>query len=313
MASYFKLRSTMCQERTEAKPACSWKMEYYCQDATGVCSICEYESGIIYLSPVLSQEQKDKGRTFNVPVDALPCAASEYDAAHERLQVALQKKEEQLARAKELAALLKTGKLYSAPEPEPVQAHFLDDFTVLDFETSDSYAIELAAVRVQNWQIVEQMQSFIQFRGTLNSYTKSLTGITSADLWNAPSEKAVLQQFKKLAGDSLLVAHNAPFDLRHLEAARTRQGATQPLANPFLCSVVVAKSRYPAPHKLGELCARFGIAVVGAHRALNDVLMTYQLLQRMHQEQPIPATLVGATSAAKAKKSAAQPSLFAAA
>jgi DNA polymerase-3 subunit epsilon/DNA polymerase-3 subunit alpha (Gram-positive type) len=260
---------------------------------------------------------------LSVPAGAVPCTAAEYDAALQRVLDYEKKKEEEAKKEADFAKSLRKGMALNAHASHEAGAAelleglahepaFLDDFTILDFETSDNYAIELAAVRVQQWQVVDQMQSFIQFRGQLNSFTRNLTGITPQQLWNAPLEKVVLQQFKKLAGDSLLVAHNAAFDIRHLEAARTRQGATAPLPNPSLCTVVVAKSRYPAPHKLGDLCGRFGIAVVGAHRALNDVMMTLELLRYMHQQQPIPASLVGATSPAKAKKVAVQPSLFAA-
>jgi DNA polymerase-3 subunit epsilon/DNA polymerase-3 subunit alpha (Gram-positive type) len=266
------------------------------------------------------------GAELAVPAGALPCPAAEYEAALHR--VLDNEKQQQQERGKEIAFLksLRNGlsrQAHAAEQagaaealvvepPLPAAVPFLDDFTILDFETSDSYAIELAAVRVRQWQIVDQLQSLIQFRGPLNRFTRTLTGITPQQLWHAPPEKTVLQQFRKLAGDSLLVAHHAAFDLRHLEAARTRQGARTPLPNPSLCTLVVAKSRYPPPHKLGALCQRFGLAVVGAHRAMADVRMTYALLRYLHQQQPIEPALVGANSAAQAQKKAVQPSLFAA-
>jgi DNA polymerase III epsilon subunit-like protein len=125
----------------------------------------------------------------------------------------------------------------------------------------------------------------------------------------------VLQRFRQLAGDSLLVGHNVTFDIRFVNAARARLGAYEPLPNSFLCTQVVATRYHPsaASHKLGELCARFGISNKGAHRAGADVLMTAKLLQHLHAQRPITAELVNATGTSKSKaKAAATPTLFAA-
>jgi DNA polymerase-3 subunit epsilon len=338
MPEYYQLHSGL------SRPDCTWLKQYFYRDATGrLAQVSVYENGFLFRSaasfrcqlneawpgkpgqkPVPAKYVEIPGAQLRVPAGAVPCPAAEYEAALQRVLDYEKKKQQEKSKEEAFLKSLRRGMTRNAhaaeeagaaeavERPIPAAVHFLDDFTILDFETSDSYAIELAAVRVQQWQIVDQLQSFIQFRGQLNRFTRSLTGITPQQLWNAPREKVVLQQFKKLAGDSLLVAHHAAFDRRQLEAARTRQGATRPLANPTLCTLVVAKSRYPAPHKLGDLCARFGIAVVGAHRALSDVRMTYELLRYMHQQQPIAPALVGVSSPTKAQKKALHPSLFAA-
>jgi DNA polymerase-3 subunit epsilon/DNA polymerase-3 subunit alpha (Gram-positive type) len=309
---YYQLRSGL------SRPNCTYKVQYFLREAGGLVScVSEYEDGALYRSPAAQ---------VGIPAGAVPCSEAAYEAALARCVAAEKKRREEVRKEAEFVKSLRQGmtrQAHAAEEagaaealvvepPLPAALPFLDDFTILDFETSDSYAIELAAVRVKQWQIVDQLQSLIQFRGPLNRFTRTLTGITPQQLWHAPPEKTVLQQFKRLAGDSLLVAHHAAFDLRHLEAARTRQGARAPLPNPSLCTLVVAKSRYPPPHKLGALCQRFGLAVVGAHRAMNDVRMTYELLRYLHQQQPIEPALVGANSPAQAQKKAVQPSLFAA-
>jgi DNA polymerase III alpha subunit (gram-positive type) len=206
------------------------------------------------------------------------------------------------------------GRLYAPEEPEQ---GFLDDFTVFDTETTGlspekDRLLEVAAVRYQNWQPVAQMQRLVRFTGQVNYFVTNLTGLTSADVRHAPESKAVLKEFRQVAGESLLIGHNVAFDLRMIEAERRRLGAVLPLPNATLCTKVAAQSRYPGPHKLGELCQRFGISTVGAHRAMADVVMTFELLRYLHQQQPLRPSLVGAASAAKAKKAAVQPSLFAA-
>lgn len=178
--------------------------------------------------------------------------------------------------------------------PAPLLARapeFLADITVLDLEFQPSptggQMLELGAVRYQNLVPVEQLLTFVRCTEPINYHVAKLTGISEADVRRAPDERTVLQEFRQLAGDSLLVAHNSSADRRILEVTRTRLGATAPLANDWLCTMAWAKNRYPAPHKLGELCERFSIPTQGAHRALRDVQMCFALLSHMHTEQPI--------------------------
>jgi DNA polymerase-3 subunit epsilon len=247
---------------------------------------------------------------------AAPCPAALFNDAHARCVAYLRQQEAERQAAKDFAKSLKDGSLFGAPAAEEAGAaeplllaeapHFLGDFTVLDTEFQGETLLELAAVRYQNWQPVGQLLSFVRFAGEINYHVGKLTGITAADVRRAPDPKAVLQEFRRVAGDSLLVAHNSSADRRILEATRTRLGAAGPLPNPWLCTMAHARARYPAPHKLGDLCQRFGIPTAGAHRALNDVQMCFRLLQRMHAEQPITAALVRSK-----RKAAPSSTLFA--
>jgi DNA polymerase III alpha subunit (gram-positive type) len=197
-----------------------------------------------------------------------------------------------------------------AAEPSQVAAGLLDDFTVLDleFQPKPSALLELAAIRYVNWQPVGKVVSFVQCRQELNPHVAKLTGITRSDVFNAPPEKAVLQAFFKLAENSVLVCHNIGADRNQLEAARTRCGATAPLANQWLCTLALAKTRRSkgAACGLGELCLDFGINALGAHRALRDVEMCFQVLREFHKQQPITELI---TSTAK-PKAAGQGQLF---
>jgi DNA polymerase III epsilon subunit-like protein len=185
----------------------------------------------------------------------------------------------------------------------------LDDFTIIDleFQAKPQALLELAAVRYKNWQPVGKVVSFVQCRQELNPYVAKLTGITRSDVYNAPTEIEVLRKFFALAEGSLLIAHNITADRKQLEDARTRCGATTKLPNPWFCTLALARSRRSkdAACGLGELCLDFGINAVGAHRAMRDVEMTYQVLRYFHAQQPITELI---TSTAKPK--GAQASLF---
>jgi DNA polymerase-3 subunit epsilon len=190
----------------------------------------------------------------------------------------------------------------SAPASVLEVAGVLDDFTILDleFQSKPQALLELAAIRYKNWQPVGKVVSFVQCREELNPHVARITGITRADVFNAPPEIEVLRAFFKLAEGSVLVAHNIAADKKQLEDARTRCGATQPLANPWFCTLALARQRRSkdAACGLGELCLDFGINAAGAHRALRDVEMTYQVLRHFHEQQPITELI---TSSAKPK------------
>lgn len=199
----------------------------------------------------------------------------------------------------------------AAPAPPAPTAGVLDDFTILDleFQAKPQALLELAAVRYVNWQPVDKVVSFIRCREELNPHVARITGITRADVYNAPLEIEVLRKFFALAQGSVLVAHNITADKKQLEDARTRCGAKTPLANPWFCTLALARTRRSpgAACGLGDLCLDFGINAVGAHRAMRDVEMTYQVLRRFHEQQPITELIT--SSAAKPKKPA-QASLF---
>ncbi|MGI4862406.1 MAG: 3'-5' exonuclease [Janthinobacterium lividum] len=172
----------------------------------------------------------------------------------------------------------------------PVQeADLFGDFTIVDTEYQDKHLLEVAAIRYKNWQPVGQLVSYVRFREWVTPRTTELTGITAEVLYNAPHEKAVLQAFVQLAEGSLLIAHNIGADRSQLERARQRQGAEGELPNRWFCTMKLARARLPksTPCGLGELCQRFGFSRHGAHQALRDVEMCFQVLRHFHQEDPI--------------------------
>jgi len=197
----------------------------------------------------------------------------------------------------------------------PLASGLLDCFTVLDLEFQGTQILELAAIRYEHWQAVEEYESLVYFDGPLNGWITSNTKITSARLRQAPDEKTVLREFFRLAEGSILVAHNAlAADKRVLEAARTRCGATAPLPNPWFCTMAEARRRVAtgllkADQKCGisDLCTLFSIDQSGHHTAKRDVEMCHQVLHKLHAQQPITELI---TSLAKPKKPA-QASLFA--
>jgi DNA polymerase III epsilon subunit-like protein len=181
------------------------------------------------------------------------------------------------------------------------------DFVVVDTEYQGKFLLEVAAQRYVNWQPEgKPFKSYVRFTDWLWPKTTEVTGITAHDVARAPTEAKVLADFLAYVGTSLLVAHNISADRSKFEEARLRQRYPEPLPNLWFCTLALARARLPksTPCGLGELCQRFGFSRHGAHQALRDVEMCFQVLRHFHQEDPITSL------DPKARKAA--PTLFAA-
>ena len=97
-------------------------------------------------------------------------------------------------------------------------------FTVVDLETtggtpgSDSIT-EIGAVRVRTGEVLGEFQTLVDPGVPIAPFVSVLTGITDSMVCAAPPHRAVLPSFLEFARGSVLVAHNAPFDVGFLRAA----------------------------------------------------------------------------------------------
>jgi DNA polymerase-3 subunit epsilon len=155
---------------------------------------------------------------------------------------------------------------------------------VLDFETtglSPSYgdrAIEVGAILIQNNQIVDRFQSLMNPGMRISSFIEDYTGITNKMLRSAPSIAVVMRKFASFMAQNHLVAHNASFDCRFLDAELNRINKQR--KQDFACTMLVSRRLYPeAPsHRLETLVRYKNIKTAGVHhRALADAEMTGHL------------------------------------
>lgn len=159
-----------------------------------------------------------------------------------------------------------------------------DTVIVLDFETtglSPDYgdrAIEIGAVKLVNGQLVDRFQQLMNPGKRINAFIEEYTGITNNMLKKAPPCEEVMLAFSDFIDGFNLVAHNASFDSRFLDAELNRIKAKQ--AGEFACSMLIARRVYPdSPnHKLGTLVRYKSLPNDGTfHRALADAEMTTHL------------------------------------
>jgi len=159
-----------------------------------------------------------------------------------------------------------------------------DSLVVLDFETTGlspaqgDRAIEIGAVQIRQGQITDRFQSLMNPGMPVSSFIESYTGISNEMLDDAPPCGQVMKDFADFLGDQDLVAHNASFDRRFMDAEMKR--IRRRYKGDFLCSLLVSRRLYQdAPnHRLGSLVEYKQIPNDGTfHRALADAEMTTHL------------------------------------
>ena len=163
-----------------------------------------------------------------------------------------------------------------------------DTVIVLDFETTGlspeqgDRAIEIGAVKLVDGVVIDTFQQLMYPGKRIDSFIENYTGITNAMLKNARPCKEVMQDFAAYIEGFNLVAHNASFDGRFLEAEFRR--IKQKQQAEFACSMLIARRLYPDSHnhKLGTLVEYKNLPNDGVfHRALADSQMTAHLWMAM--------------------------------
>lgn len=164
-------------------------------------------------------------------------------------------------------------------------------YAIIDFETTGlspsqgDRATEVAAVLVREGRVVERYQSLINPRRPIPAFVQSLTGITDSMVRTAPDARKVMHDLHSLIGQLPLIAHNASFDQKFLDAEYQRAGLCR--RTEFACSMLIARRLYPSfsTHRLGDLVRQLNLPSTGIyHRAMADAEMTTHLTQRMAYE-----------------------------
>ena len=171
----------------------------------------------------------------------------------------------------------------SLDDASPALSHVV--FCVLDIETAGSSAdvggiTEIAAVKYQGGEEIARFNTLVNPGCAIPSFIVMLTGITDIMVMNAPPVEDVLDDLVAFIGDSVIVAHNARFDMGFIQAALERHGH-QRLTNVVVDTVSLARRlvRNEVPNcKLSTLAESLGLHHQPSHRAMNDVLATGDLL-----------------------------------
>lgn len=162
----------------------------------------------------------------------------------------------------------------------------LDDagFIVFDLETTGAKAppcriIEIGAYLVKGGTIVDEFHSLVDPGEAIPPFISGLTGISGEMVKSAPPFAEVLPRFLDFLGDSVLVAHNAQFDMAFLNYEIGKVFEDYRIANPSLCTVHLARKLLPLVenHKLKTLAEHFSVELINHHRAGPDAKATAEI------------------------------------
>ena len=162
-------------------------------------------------------------------------------------------------------------------------------YVVFDTETTGlnptqgDEIIQLGAIRIVNGNILyrEIIDQLIDPQRTVPVESVAIHGIQPHLLKGQPTIGKVLPHFQKFSENSVLVAHNAAFDMRFLQIQEERSGIT--LTNPVLDTLLLSSIVHPNQdnHSLDDLAKRFNVTIVGRHTALGDSIVTAEVLLKL--------------------------------
>ena len=162
-------------------------------------------------------------------------------------------------------------------------------YTVFDTETTGlnpsqgDEIIQIGAARIVNNKLLRQ-ESFEQLvdpRRSIPAITIPIHGIQPEMVVGQPTIDQVLPAFHAFAQDTVLVAHNAAFDMRFLQLKQAQVGLAfdHPVLDTLLLSALVHPNQ--DSHRLEALAERFNVTIVGRHTALGDAMVTAEVFLKL--------------------------------
>jgi DNA polymerase III subunit epsilon len=162
-------------------------------------------------------------------------------------------------------------------------------YTVFDTETTGlepsagDEIIQIGAVRIVNGRLLrhENIDQIIDPQRPLRPEGIPIHGITEEMVRGQPTIAKILPQFHAFCEGTVLVAHNAAFDMRFLQLKEEKLGIrfTHPVLDTLLLSAVIHPNQ--ESHKLEAIAERLGITIIGRHTALGDAIVTAEVFLRM--------------------------------
>jgi len=161
-------------------------------------------------------------------------------------------------------------------------------YCVLDLETTGlsfrtEKITEVGIMKVKNGEVIDSFSCFVNPEKPIPPKVVEVTNITDDMVKDAETIDKVMPKLLEFIGDSVLVAHNADFDIGFLKHNAKELGYS--LDNTYMDTLKLAKQLFPdfKKYKLGMIAEKLGIKVEVAHRALDDVDTTVKVLKVMFE------------------------------
>jgi len=172
-----------------------------------------------------------------------------------------------------------------------LESRLIKDVPIVVFDTETtglsplSHVVELGAAKLQCGRMVDTFVSLVKPPVSIPEKVVRIHGIGNAMVRHAPPFKAVAHRFREFVKGSILVAHNASFDLKVLSINFQRRGIPL-LDNPVLDTRRISRRHFPevADHSLSHLIHVWRSPFKGCHRALADARHTAYIFVGMMQK-----------------------------
>lgn len=158
-----------------------------------------------------------------------------------------------------------------------------DEFVVFDIETTGldrkkEQIIEIGAVKIKNGKQVGVFSEFIKPTVMISEFITNLTGITNEMVKDAQPVETVLPKFLEFVKDSVLVAHNASFDVGFIKEYAEKLDLK--VENSVLDTLSLSRAMFPElkRHKLDIVAKHLGVSLLNHHRAIDDATATAGIL-----------------------------------
>ncbi|MCR1823622.1 MULTISPECIES: PolC-type DNA polymerase III [Terrisporobacter] len=152
-------------------------------------------------------------------------------------------------------------------------------FVVFDLETTgfsnkNDKITEIGAVKVENFKVVDRFSQLINPEKDISYKVQELTGITNDLIKDKPTIEEVLPKFVEFIGDSVLVAHNADFDMGFMQQKCREQNIE--FKNTSVDTLTLARTLLPhmKRFRLNLIAKELGIPLLNHHRAVDDAEAT---------------------------------------
>ncbi len=174
--------------------------------------------------------------------------------------------------------------LASAPDPRLSET----EFVVFDLETTGLSPVsdricEIGAVRIRALELADTFQTLVAPKTAVPQAVRRLTGLSDDALRSAPGVRTAIRQFSAFAGRSVLIAHNARFDVGFVNRELERMTGKR-LAATVIDTVPLARNllqRRVRRTSLASLAYFFGVSARPCHRALPDAQATAEVFLRL--------------------------------
>ncbi len=162
-------------------------------------------------------------------------------------------------------------------------------YTVFDTEATGlnpaggDETIQIGAVRIVNNKLLhnEFFEQLIDPKRPIPPETIPIHGITPEMVKGQPTIESVLPAFHTFAQETVLVAHNAAFDMRCFQVKEQATGVVfdHPVLDTLLLSAVVHPNQ--ESHRLEAIAERFNVNIIGRHTAMGDAMVTAEIFMKM--------------------------------